>query len=92
MCILFGNNLKKMVKETAQGSFLKYTAHEFFKILKQNGTSGIYEVNATNKKHEIWQRDSLSIELYSRDVAKHKLGYIHFDSVNGVTLGRGVCF
>src|SRR6186713_2826991 len=44
-------------KETAQGSFLKYTAHEFLKKLKLEGDSVKYEVNAANKKHEIWQRD-----------------------------------
>jgi len=45
--------LQKNGKETPQGSFLKYTAHEFLKILKQNGTSKLYEVNAANKKHQI---------------------------------------
>ena len=64
-------------KETPQGSFLKYTAHEFLKKLKINGKSRMYEVNAANKKHELWQRDSLSVEIYSRDVAIQKLQYIH---------------
>lgn len=36
----------------------------------------LYEVNAANKKHEIWQRDSLSIEIVSRDFAKQKTDYI----------------
>ena len=66
--------LNKNGKETPQGSFLKYTAHEFLKKLKQSGQSKEYEVIATNKKHEIWQRDSLSVEIYSREVAKQKLG------------------
>lgn len=44
-------------KETPQGSFLKYTAHEFLKQLKNEGKSGDYEVTAANKKHEIRQRD-----------------------------------
>ena len=57
--------LKKNGKETPQGSFLKFTAHEFLKKLKQDGISSLYEVNAANKKHEIWQRDSLSIEIFS---------------------------
>lgn len=69
-------------KETAQGSFLKYTAHEFLKDLKKQGLSHLYEVNAANKKHEIWQRDSLSIEIYSRFVASQKLDYIHFNPVS----------
>ena len=69
-------------KETAQGSFLKYTAHEFLKGLKKQGLSYLYEVNAANKKHEIWQRDSLSVEIYSRLVASQKLDYIHFNPVS----------
>ncbi len=40
-------------KETAQGSFLKYTAHEFIKTLKAQGRSKVYEVIAANKKHQI---------------------------------------
>lgn len=70
-------------KETPQASFLKYTAHEFLKKLKVSEQSGLYKVNAGNKKHEIWQRDSLSIEIYSKAVAIQKLKYIHFNPVNG---------
>ena len=43
----------------------------------------LFEINAANKKHEIWQRDSLGIEIYSRAVAKQKLDYIHFNPVSG---------
>ena len=60
-----------------------YTAHEFLKILKQNGTSKLYEVNAANKKHEIWQRDSLSTEISNKGFAKQKIDYIHFNPVSG---------
>jgi REP element-mobilizing transposase RayT len=66
-------------KETAQGSFLKYTAHEFRKMLLIEGGNklSLYKVDAENKKHEFWQRDSLAIHLYSREVAFQKLKYIH---------------
>jgi putative transposase len=74
---------KMNVKETAKGSLLKHSAHAFLKVLKENGTSNLHEVNAANKKHEIWQRDSLGIEIYSREVAKQKLDYIHFNPVSG---------
>lgn len=69
-------------KETPQGSFLKYTAHELLKTLTINGQSALYKVNAANKKHQIWQRDSLSIEVYSRHVALQKLQYIHANPVS----------
>ena len=75
--------VNKNGKETAQGSFLKYTAHRLLKKLKETGDSGPYEVYAANKKHEIWQPDSLSIEIYSRAVAKQKLDYLHFNPVSG---------
>ena len=37
----------------------------------------MYKVDAENKKHEFWQRDSLAVHLYSREVAFQKLKYIH---------------
>ena len=75
------NNLNG--KETPKGSFLKHTAHLFLKELKANGNLKHYEVNQANKNHEIWQRDSLGVEIYSREVAKQKLDYIHFNPVTG---------
>ena len=65
-------------KETAQGSFLKYTAHEFRKILYKENKNELlsYKVDAHNKEHEFWQRDSLAILLYSKNRAFQKLDYI----------------
>ena len=77
------DQLQKNGKETPQGSFLKFTAHEFLKKLKQDGSSKPYEVNAANKKHQIWQRDSLSVEICEVDFAKQKIEYIHFNPVSG---------
>jgi REP element-mobilizing transposase RayT len=66
-------------KETSQGSFLKYTAHEFKKILKNENPEALntYAVSANNKNFEFWQRDSLAIRLYTKEVAMQKLKYIH---------------
>ena len=69
--------------ETPKGSFLKYLSYLFLKELKTNGNLKYYEVNKTNKKHEIWKRDFLGVEVYSREVAKQKLNYIHFNPVTG---------
>ena len=62
-----------------------FVRHEPRRIqqLKAEGKSHLYEVNALNKKHEIWQRDSLGIEIYNRAVAKQKLDYVHFNPVSG---------
>ncbi|MFT6036262.1 MAG: putative transposase [Marivirga sp.] len=66
-------------KETTVGSFLKYTAHEFKKLLSVEGKRRLeeYAVEATNKSFEFWRRDSLAIELISSEVAYQKLEYIH---------------
>ena len=66
-------------KETAQASFLKYTAHEFKKMLKKENTDKLskYAINAANKKYEFWQRNSLAVHLYGNDIAYQKLDYLH---------------
>ena len=67
-------------KETAQASFLKFTAHEFKKMLRKDTDElSKYPVDAHNKKYEFWQRDSLAIHLYSRHVMSQKLNYIHMN-------------
>ena len=57
-------------KETPKGSSLKYTAHMLLRKLKATGKADLYAVNTSNKNHEIWQRDSLGIEIYTRETGK----------------------
>lgn len=68
-------------KETVQGSFLKYTAHQFRRKLLNDNPSSLaeYAVRASNKEHEFWQRDPVAIHLYSPPVAWQKLEYIHLN-------------
>jgi hypothetical protein len=68
-------------KESPQGSFLKYTAHTFKKMLRKEGNIKLaaYAVDADNKKYEFWQRDSLAIPLFTKKVAVQKLKYTHFN-------------
>ena len=73
-------------KETPKGSFMKFTAHQFKKYLKLNGRLECYKVELLNKAYEFWQRDSLGIEIWSREVAQQKLDYIHFNPVSGKCL------
>jgi putative transposase len=70
-------------KETPKGSFMKFTAHEFKKHLKIKGGLENYKVRTLNKSYEFWQRDSLGIEIWSREVAKQKLDYMHSNPVSG---------
>ena len=66
-------------RESPQGSLLKYTAHVFRKMLRREGGASLvpFRVDAANKKHEFWQRDSLAIPLFTHKVALQKLNYLH---------------
>lgn len=66
-------------KESAQGSSLKHTAHLFKKMVGTDSSFCLndFAVEASNKKYEFWQRDSMAIPLYSKKVALQKLNYIH---------------
>ena len=70
-------------KETTQGSFLKYTAHEFKKNLLNEDRHKlvVFKTIAANKKYEFWKRDSLAVHLYSKEIAFQKLEYIHNNPV-----------
>ena len=73
-------------KETTQVSLLKYTAHEFKKLITQDEHENLqlldFAINAKNKSYEFWQRDSLATQLYTQKVAYQKLEYIHANPVN----------
>ncbi len=66
-------------KEMPHASFLKFTAHQFKKMLTSTNPNLLvkFAVAADNKKYEFWQADSLAIQLYSEKVARQKLNYIH---------------
>jgi len=72
-------------KESPHGSFLKYTAHQFQKMLRKGGPGRIdsYKVESENKEYEFWQRDPLAIPLFTKKVAFQKLDYIHNNPLNG---------
>src|ERR1700677_3951298 len=48
-------------KESAKGSFMKFTAHQFKSLLKDTDELERYKVSAHNKAYEFWQRDSLGV-------------------------------
>lgn len=71
-------------KETPQGSLLKFTAHEFKKMLRHDGDNlSKFAVNANNKRYEFWRRDSMAVLLYTQKVAYQKLNYIHYNPLSG---------
>jgi putative transposase len=70
-------------KETAQGSFLKFTAYAFKKALRLGSPACLlkYAVAASNKQYEFWQRNSLAVPHYTKAVALQKLTCIHNNPV-----------
>nr|WP_317127700.1 transposase [Marinoscillum furvescens] len=68
---------------SVQRDFLKFTAQKikFYLIEHNPGILNRFEVGASDRKHQIWQRQSLSIPLYSEQVFQQKLDYIHNNPV-----------
>ena len=66
-----------------QLSFMKYTAQLIIKDLRNFHPQVLahFMVNAKDRKHQIWERNPLSIEIRSNDVLFQKLAYIHQNPV-----------
>ena len=63
-----------------QRDFLKHTAKQIIKNIQAAEDKNTLEkiaVNLKDRKFQIWQRNSLSIELRSKKVFDQKLKYIH---------------
>jgi REP element-mobilizing transposase RayT len=70
-------------REAVQRDFLKYTAQQILKILVKEKSPFLAKllVNAKDRKYQIWERNSLSIPLWSGYVIWQKLNYIHYNPV-----------
>ncbi|GAA4102250.1 transposase [Mucilaginibacter panaciglaebae] len=67
------------IKEKIQLRFLKYTAQQLKFELAKNSPNELkhYRVNAKDREFQIWERNSLSIDLWTPGVFMQKLDYIH---------------
>jgi REP element-mobilizing transposase RayT len=70
------NSIKR---EEFQRDFLKITAKQIIDNLQRTNTSLLQKiiVNATDRKMQVWKRDSMSIDLYTHPFFLQKLEYIH---------------
>lgn len=75
-------------KEDVQRDFLKYTAQQIKKEMLLNHPEEAKEffVNAKDRKYQFWERNPLSIEIWSEKVFLEKLKYIHENPVRA-----GIC-
>jgi putative transposase len=70
-------------KEDVQRDFLKYTAQKILKMLRKMKSSLLDElcVHATDRKYQVWERNALSIPVYTDEVFMQKVDYIHNNPV-----------
>ena len=75
-------------REDVQRDFLKYTAQQIKKDMMKNQSDNIKEffVNAKDRKYQFWERNPLSVEIWSEKVFLEKLKYIHENPVRA-----GIC-
>ncbi|HAS43664.1 MAG TPA: transposase [Microscillaceae bacterium] len=66
-----------------QRDFLKYTGQKIYYDLKKNHPQVLahFAVEASDRKYQFWQKDSLTKFLPSRKVIEQKLDYIHNNPV-----------
>lgn len=68
-----------LTKETFQRDFLKFTARSILKFMLMNDDPLLKElkVKAKDREYQLWERNALSIDLFSEEVLLQKLNYIH---------------
>lgn len=69
--------------EKIQMRFLKYTAQQIKFRLIDTGDKTLTEfvVDAKDRQYQFWERNSLSIDIWSENVFIQKLNYIHGNPV-----------
>jgi REP element-mobilizing transposase RayT len=75
-------------RENVQRDFLKYTAQQMKSDLEKHHPEALssFLVNVKDRKYQVWERNSLSVDLWSRKVLWQKLQYMHQNPVRA-----GVC-
>ncbi len=80
---LIGQVLGAHKREDVQRDFLRFTSQQILKRLRNEKPEVLPKllVNTKDRKYQVWQRNSLSIELRSTKVFLQKLEYIHDNPV-----------
>ena len=73
-------------REAVQRDFLKFVSQTIIRDLKINHPAVLekFYVGAKDRKYQIWERNPLSIDLWTKEVFIQKMEYIH---CNPVTAG-----
>ncbi len=72
-----------IIKENYQRDFLKFTARSLLNFMRMNENvlAEQLKITAADRKHQVWKRNSLSIDLFTEKVFLQKLNYIHNNPV-----------
>lgn len=75
-------------RNDVQRDFLKYTSQQILKAMKDEKPELLKQtlVNAKDRMHQVWERNSLGVPLWSPEVFRQKLDYIHSNPVKA-----GIC-
>ncbi|MEQ1798332.1 MAG: transposase [Lacibacter sp.] len=70
-------------KESPAGSFAKFTAHQFQKMLIEKDTQTLlqFQSDKADRLFQFWKRDPLAISITSKKALLQKLDYIHNNPV-----------
>jgi putative transposase len=70
-------------RDAVQRDFLKFTAQKIKKDMLRYHRNELlqFKVNAEDRKFQFWERNPLSIDLWSREVLIQKLNYLHQNPV-----------
>jgi putative transposase len=70
-------------RANVQRDFLKYISQQILKVMKREKSELLGEllVNAKDRKYQVWERNSLSMPLWTPKVFEQKLDYIHNNPV-----------
>ena len=73
-----------IIKEHFQRDFLKFTARSILQFMRMQEDPLLesLKVSAPDRQYQVWERNSLSIDIYSEKVLLQKLNYIHNNPVH----------
>ena len=71
-------------RQDVQRDFLKFTGQQILKILRSENSTMMNElfVQSKDRKYQVWQRNALSVPLWSGKVIDQKLDYIHYNPID----------
>ena len=66
-------------RENIQMRFLKFTAQQMkFRLIDTNDCRLLdFQVNTSDRQYQLWERNALSVDLWSEKVFIQKMEYIH---------------